>query len=195
MNKRFKNKPNTVHQLPNGHVWHSRSCVVIAHVHVLINDAKGYFSDEDIYILAGKRGSGKHKGKYNVPTGYLDWSEDIEHAVYRELWEEAGIYLPDYEQKMLLNTRNSPWMLVSDPKVTLQNVLFQSGIVLEFDSVNDLPAVNIDNMEPNECENIEWIKFSDFKAMPHDNFCFNHFTRTLEFNEHYTKILKGKGLM
>lgn len=190
MNK-FKNKPNKVCQTENGHVWHSRSCVVIGHIHAIINDGtKSYITDDDIYVLVGTRGSGKHKGFYNCPTGYLDWSENIENAMYREVYEEAGVYIPDFVRNIKYNTYDQPWFINSEPSVTLQNVLFHCGILFEFDNEKQLPLVHLANMEKDECEAIEWMKLSHVKTVA-EKFCFNHHQRILEYHNHYTQKFKG----
>lgn len=188
---KFKNKPNKVHQTQNGHVWHSRSCVVIGHIHAIINDGtKNDITDDDIYVLIGTRGTGKHKGYYNCPTGYLDWSENIENAMYREVYEEAGLYIPDYQKHIKYNTGDQPWFINSEPSVTLQNVLFHCGILFEFDLEKDLPPVHLNNMEQDECEAIDWIKLSEVKKIP-EKFCFNHHLRILQFHKHCHEKFKG----
>lgn len=175
---KFNNKPNKVHQLENGHVWQSRSCVVVGHVHCVIND--------EIYILLGKRGTGKNKGKYNVPCGYLDWSENIENGMYRELWEEAGLYIPDYQDKIIYKATNIPWDINSDPSVGLQNIIFHCGVVLKLDT---LPTLSLDNMEPNECESAEWIHINEAICIPNEKICFGHEKRITEFYLKYYHLI------
>ena len=189
-NNKFKNKPNKVCYTDTGHVWHSRSCVVIGHIHCIINDGHTEVTDDDIYVLVGTRGSGKHKGFYNCPTGYLDWSENIENAMYREVYEEAGLYLPDFEKNIRYKTKDQPWFINSEPSVTLQNILFHCGVLMEVDTVADLPPVHLNNMEKDECENIEWIKLSDVRKIP-ERFCFNHHLRIFEFHRHCYENFKG----
>lgn len=194
-NKKFNHKPNKIYKTDNGHLWHSRSNVVVGHVHALVNNGlKDYLTDEDFYVLVGTRGTGKHKGFYNVPCGYLDWSETIENAMYREVYEEAGLYLPDWKHKFLYDTKNMPWFINSEPTVTLQNVLFHCGVLLDINNVEELPHIHLENMEPDECENIQWIKLSEVKTIV-DKFCFNHHERILQFHENYTPLLRSKGLL
>ncbi len=189
---KFKNKPNKVCYTDTGHVWHSRSCVVIGHIHCIINDgvSKEYITDDDIYVLVGTRGNGKHKGFYNCPTGYLDWSENIENAMYREVYEEAGLYLPDFKHFIKYETFNQPWLINSEPSVTLQNILFHCGVLMEVPTESDLPPIHLENMEENECENIEWLKLSHVKTIE-QRFCFNHHLRIMQFHEHCYQKFKG----
>lgn len=177
---KFKNKPNKIYHLPNGgHVWHSRSCVVACHVHIKV--------DGVIYALIGKRGLGKNKGKYNVPCGYLDWSENLEESMFREAWEETGLYLPDYKEKFIKSWTIQPWYLSTSPRQELQNIVFQCGVYMELDH---LPELSLDNMEPDECETAEWVSLPEiFKTLGNTAFCYEHFDRTFEFNKLYSDAI------
>lgn len=33
---------------------------------------------------------------WSLACGYLEWNEDIQSALIREVWEEVGLYLPDF---------------------------------------------------------------------------------------------------
>ena len=189
--KKFNNRPNKVlYTDKGGHVWHSRSNVVIGHIHAIITDGTIDITDDDIFVLVGTRGSGKHKGFYNCPTGYLDWSENIEQAMHREVYEEAGLYIPDFKANILLQTNDQPWFINSEPSVTLQNVLFHCGVLFEFPTKEHLPHIHLENMEQDECEDIQWLSLSHIKTIP-EKFCFNHQIRILEFHRYCHEKLKG----
>lgn len=48
-------------------------------------------------ILLAKRGVAPHKGKYDLPGGFLEYGEGGHQALRRELKEELGIKVKKYE--------------------------------------------------------------------------------------------------
>ena len=158
----FKNRHNTVHDIGGKVVWESRSvavnCVVIA----------GSVSKP--YILLGQRGKGApdSKGLWNVPAGYLDWDESGTEAVYREVWEEAGLYLPD--QKIIVNNLLNPWHVNTQPDENRQNISLRYGCVISLIG-DELPILTFEHSEPDEVEELRWSPVNELNQY---KFAFNH---------------------
>lgn len=60
----------------------------------------------DKKILLGKR-NGSYHGKWCIPCGYIEWDEDVYHAVKREMEEETGLIIePTQVYAVLSNFHN-----------------------------------------------------------------------------------------
>ena len=70
--------------------WLSRSIAAVAYVFASVGD--------NIYVLANKRGKGlpNNVGKWNAPSGFLDYDEDLADCAVREVYEETGIVIDNY---------------------------------------------------------------------------------------------------
>jgi len=167
---KFKNTPNTPHNIDDRIVWESRSVTVVG---VII-----LYKDNIPYILASARGRNScepsEQGKMNLVAGYLDWDENGTEALYRECWEETGFNLPKYMKKfsVKLDNTNEPWSVSTDSNKHLQNVNLRYGIVLNTDL--ELPELtNIHNEIEYESENPIWLSLSEIDnyiwAYNHDN--------------------------
>ena len=158
----FKNRHNASHNVGGRIVWESRSvavnCVVVA----------GRPSNP--YILLGQRGKGApdSSGLWNVASGYLDWDESGTEAVYREVWEEFGLYLPD--QKIMVNNLLNPWHVNTQPDENRQNVSLRYGCVISLVG-NELPILTFENSEPDEVADLKWVPKSE---LTNYKFAFNH---------------------
>ena len=69
--------------------WVSRSIAAVCYVYTMV---KG-----QLCVLANKRGPGVDKtGKWNCPSGFLDYDETLEECACREVFEETGVTIhPD----------------------------------------------------------------------------------------------------
>lgn len=179
----FNNKHNTMYKTEHGVKWHSRACAVVCHVWFIHNNIP--------YILVGKRGDvTDYPGKYNIPCGYLDWDENLQHAMYRETWEETGLDLAAVKAKYGYRYDRSvtPWSVNADPKANRQNVSMHMGMVIDLGS-NELPVLSLDNMESNESEAALWLTYDEISKIPKDGWAFNHDVRINEFRLEIGKIL------
>ena len=176
----FQSRQNTAYKINIGDrpeddktVWHSRSCAVVSHVWVI--------KDGQFFVLIGKRGShGDYPGKYNIPCGYFDWNENLRYAMYRELWEETGIFIPQIYATTQYSKIDQPWYVNTSPSENLQNISLHTGIVLDLIK-NELPILSLDNMEENESIGAYWMHIDTVLQIPEDEWAFNHYKRLREF--------------
>ncbi len=176
---KFNNTQNKMYHTKDGVVWISRSVAVVAHVWAEVGGK--------IYVLLGKRGQkGDARGLWNVPCGYMDWDENLQQAMYREVWEETGIDLRD--RKTLLRFDDQPWKVYTEPIENRQNVALHTGM---FIGVGELPKTSLANMEKGEVELAEWIEWQDACQIPREEWAFNHYDRVREFFELVKKSLNG----
>jgi 8-oxo-dGTP pyrophosphatase MutT (NUDIX family) len=157
--------------------WISRSVAVVGLLEVWVETPE----DDACYVLAVKRGDGidDEKNKWCIPCGYLDWSETIEDAVVREVYEETGI-----------KTEKEDWRLMrvnSDPYSNRQNISF----LYVYDSINtpividDIQNYKFPKIDGNEVAEVKfirlpWIKDAngqedlDYSALDTYDWAFGH---------------------
>lgn len=175
----FKNTQNKIYHTKDGVVWKSRSTAVVAHVWA---ECQG-----KLYVLIGKRGQhGDAKGLWNVPCGYLDWDENLQEAMYREVWEETGVDLRN--RRAFIRFEDQPWKVNTDAGQNRQNVVLHAGI---FIGVPELPETSLDNMEHNEVETATWMEWQYAAQIPAEEWAFNHYDRVREFLPIVLKALNG----
>jgi 8-oxo-dGTP pyrophosphatase MutT (NUDIX family) len=160
--KKFNNVPNKVHLVNGRQVWESRSVAV--NCVVVIN------TKNEPYVLISQRGKGAPDsvGLFNVPSGYLDYNESGTEAVYREVWEETGLYL--LEQKIIVNNLLNPWYVNTHPDENRQNVSLRYGCVIGLVG-NEFPILTSENSEPDEVADIKWAPVSELGQY---KFAFGH---------------------
>lgn len=169
---KFKNKHNKKYDTNDGIIWHSRSCAVVAHVYCIVNN--------NLYLLLAKRGnSGDMPGKINLPSGYIDWNENLKEATLRELYEETGINLNKIpESDRLINKIDQPFYVNSEVSENRQNIALNTLFIFK---ASELCELSTENCEPDEVIWSKWIKVNDiFNNKDKYDFAFNHYNRIVD---------------
>lgn len=125
--------------------WVSRSAAAVAYVF-------SYDKDGRMCVLANKRGPGlpNNVGKWNCPSGFLDYGETLKQCAVREVFEETGVRI--HEDDLVL------YAVDDDPKRSNQVVLFRY-----YTEVTYTDNLTNENSEPNEVEDIRWIPLDEIK--------------------------------
>lgn len=162
---KFKSTPNKSYQTEDGMKWDSRACAVVANVWCVVDDIP--------YVLVGKRGpSMDNAGKYNMPCGYIDWDENLENAMYREVWEETGLDLSIIPSDSIsYKFSQQPFFVDTNPDSNRQNITLHTGIIF---TASKLPVLSLDNMEPGESVEARWMSEEEVVAISYDDFAFKH---------------------
>jgi len=185
---KFKNTPNKSYHIGGKEIWHSRSAAV--NLAILI----WTYNLEGPYVLASKRGptAADNRGKMNLVAGYFDWDESGEEAIYRETWEECGIYLPDIiksAEAIISNDLDNPWYTNTKPTENRQNISLRYGIAVIL-KTNELPALSTEyNEQPGEVEDPMWIPIEDIHNY---QWAFNHDQVILDYFKRIEKIIDDK---
>lgn len=131
--------------------WVSRSMAAAVYVFAFIG--------KEVYVLANKRGPGlpTNVGKWNCPSGYLDFNETLEECAIREVFEETGYKI---------TTENGGLKLIEiDSQPTrkgMQNVLVRYTFGKVFRTLDDAyEGITSEHSEPNEVDDIKWISLKD----------------------------------
>lgn len=116
------------------------------------------------YVLANQRGQGTpdFQGYWNCICGYLDYDENTNQALKREICEETGL---DVRSTSLI-----PYFVNSNPKENRQNVTIRFYSILKGD-ITKWMNFSTDKMEKNEVANIRWISIDDVSQY---NWAFSH---------------------
>jgi 8-oxo-dGTP pyrophosphatase MutT (NUDIX family) len=142
--------------------WISRSNAVVGIIYK--------YENGEYYILANKRGKGcpDYVGKWNIPCGYVDYDENIFHAVSREIFEETGLNVPENHWSL--------WVVNSDPSDEKQTISFRFYATYG-DYYGELST---EHSEPDEVEEIKWIPFSEIENY---EWAFNQLGVVLDFKK------------
>lgn len=181
----FHNRPNELVITTDGRkVWISRSVAVVL---VLAAIYKG-----KCFVAMGKRGLDcpDNIGKWCLPCGYLDFSENGWQAVCREAWEEIGFNLDGVRQsahrskRLISDFTDQPWGVKTEPNENRQNVSLKYGVLY---IIKRLPRLISNNHgEGNEVSEAGWktLDFIDEQANL-GNIAFNHNNTTHDFLRPY----------
>jgi 8-oxo-dGTP pyrophosphatase MutT (NUDIX family) len=108
-------------------------------------------------LLALRRNTGYHDGRWNLPSGKLEYGEDAVSGVLREAREEIGVRLSSVRLAVTVHHRVTP----SHARVGLV-------FAAPFDPASHGSPVNA---EPHKCGGIEWFpaaalpsEMSDYSA-------------------------------
>lgn len=160
----FKNRPNDCKSINGEIFWISRSVAVVG---ILIFRNKKTRSD---YVLLEQRSEKMEYGlQWCVPCGYLDWDENGWQSLVREVYEETGFYIPDYQEHLFFDNYKQPFYVNTNPLENRQNVALRYGLCFEFDE-NDFPH----ELENNSNDEIKKLKFVDVNQVDDYDMAFNH---------------------
>ena len=137
--------------------WISRSVAVSGFI--FCKDQKDKW-----YVLANQRGKGTpdYQGYWNCVCGYLDYDENANQAIKREVSEETGL---DLRSSTFI-----PYFINSNPKENRQNVTIRFYKILDGDITNWM-NFSKDKMEKDEVANIRWIPIDEIEDY---KWAFNH---------------------
>lgn len=127
---------------------------------------------ESLKLLLIRRGCYPYKGKWALPGGFIDISEDIKTAASRELFEEAGISCPYSEQVFVWDAPDR------DPRQRVITVSYVS--LIDFQSVS--PKAGDDASEAG------WFEITEYKK--YDKEGFTNIEYRLSGPEILTPIIK-----
>lgn len=147
--KAWADKPSNFPVMRNGRVFYVSRSVAVS-LYCYCQNSEGEWC-----VLANQRGPGapNNRGLWNVPCGYLDYSENAAQAAAREAWEETGVKIPLNKIKMM-GTNSNP----GGKREEAQNVTIRHAAVL--DGTTDQYPLSAANCEPGEVTDIQWIPLS-----------------------------------
>lgn len=121
-------------------------------------------SQKKFHILANKRGKGlsNHVGLWNCPCGYLDWDENGQQGMVREIFEECNLKIP--EDILVL------FDVETNPTAYNQNVSLRYLAIVPENFETETISVGTTG-EENEVEEVKWIPFEEIESY---NWAFNH---------------------
>ena len=162
--------------------WNSRSTAVVAFIFV-------YFNDK-LHVLITKRSDTMmdSPGLYCVPSGYLNWDENGHNAMMRELYEETGLYLPDYDDAILFDNDRQPFYVNTNPSEVRQNVSLLYITVLNIEHDRTIKINEIMNDETTEVRFMSWDEFE----VNNLEWAFNHDRRIRDAMIHYSNNIWNK---
>lgn len=179
----FNNVHNKMYMVNNDVKWDSRACAVVCHVWFIKSGVP--------YVLIGKRGQVMdNPNKWNIPCGYLDWNENLQQAMFREVWEETGLDLNKYldHQTIYSPMTGQPWLVYSEPLENRQNIAMHMGMVVDIGSAA-LPELSLANMEKNESTGAYFKSIHEVECISEVDWAFNHIKRVIAFKKKIISIL------
>ncbi|NJM97813.1 MAG: NUDIX hydrolase [Phormidesmis sp. RL_2_1] len=160
---KFKSTPNRCIQHDGKEIWISRSVTVLP---VLFFVSRG-----TQYVPLGQRGEDLPDGvgQWGLPGGYLDYDETATEAVYREVWEELGLDIPQLTQDFRFEGNlDHPYEVYSQP-LRRQNVTLKYALMFHLEQA-ELPKLN-PQVSRGEVVEARWFPVAKALKMP---LAFNH---------------------
>lgn len=160
---KFKSTPNRCVHIDGKEIWISRSVTVLP---VLFFVSRG-----TQYVPLGLRGTDLPEGvgQWGLPGGYLDYDETAPGAVYREVWEELGLDIPQLLQDFRFEGNlDQPYEVYSEP-LRRQNVTLKYALMFHLGDA-ELPKLD-PQVSQGEVVEARWVEVGDAIAMP---LAFNH---------------------
>lgn len=160
---KFKSTPNRCINVNGEEIWISRSVTVLP---VLF-----FEKDSDRYVPLGLRGKDLPNGvgQWGLPGGYLDYDETATQAVYREVWEELGLDIPQLLQQFHFEGNlQHPYEVYSTPQRN-QNVTLKYALMFHLGKAA-LPKL-APQVSKGEVVEAKWVPVEQAITMP---LAFNH---------------------
>jgi len=160
---KFKSTPNRCIQVEGKEIWISRSVTVLP---VLFFISKG-----TQYVPLGLRGTDLPEGvgQWGLPGGYLDYDETATSAVYREVWEELGLDIPQLVQDFRFEGNlDQPYEVFSEP-LRRQNVTLKYALMFYLEQA-ELPKLS-PQVSQGEVVEARWFPVTEAIKM---SLAFNH---------------------
>jgi len=176
----FNNIQNESYIINDKKIWVSRSPAVVGVV--FIKNGKDY------YVLTEKRSSIMlEPNKWAVVSGFLDWNENGYEAVIREIYEETGLYIPDYKNELIFDNKKEPFFINTDPKTDqLQNVSIGYMFVIDFTNIK-FPSF-VEKHKDKEIKKVKWLNLNDFlKSNLKNSWAFEHNKLIVQSMEYFLK--------
>ena len=107
--------------------------------------AYGFIIKDDMVALI-KKARGGYKGKLDIPGGGIEHDETPEEALKRELMEEAGVTVSNYEL-ITATSKTFKWQMFEDTIEDLHHI----GILYKVDVLEDVVKEEADGIESNGC--------------------------------------------
>lgn len=148
-------------------VWHHRA--VSTTLFVFCKNKEG-----ELCALVNKRGRGTpdFRGKWNVPSGYLEFYLTGEANCAKELYEECGLRVNEKNIKLV--------SISTSPNQNKQNVSLR--YMIELGGVTDDYKLSTANMEKDEVEDIMWVTSKD---LANYEWAFDHYELLKEMFENF----------
>ena len=169
----FKNRLNKNIQVEEEIIWISRAVAVVG---ILI--FRNTDTQEDYVLLEKRSEKMDHPNQWCVPCGYIDWDENGWECLTREVWEETGFYLSDYEKNIYFDNDKQPFFVNTNPGENRQNIALRYGVILEFKE-DEFPyeITNNTNDEVSEIEFVTLENVDTFDMAFHHDIIIKNFTK------------------
>ncbi len=160
---KFKSTPNQCLHIEGKELWISRSVTVLPVLFFVTSGVQ--------YVPLGLRGADLPEGvgQWGLPGGYLDYDETATQAVYREVWEELGLDIPQLiEDFRFEGNLEQPYEVYSTP-LRRQNVTLKYALMFHLGRANLPPLVP--QVSKGEVVEARWFEVAEALTMP---LAFNH---------------------
>lgn len=177
----FRNKSNICVTIEGNEFWISRSNVVVGFVFAI--DQNGKFN----VLIINRSIKMTYPHKLCAPCGYLDYNETIYEAMIREVYEEGGLYLPDYSKYVFLDNEKKPIYILDDTFDNKQNISFIFLTILDFSEDMDKFPLHVHKYQSEESYNTRWLNEDEFWKIRSMNnmWAFRHNDKIATLMENY----------
>lgn len=138
----FNNKPNFRIKAEDGETyWISRAVAVVPVPFFCLKGRR--------YLPLARRSEKMElePGKLGLPSGFLDWGENLTECVQREIWEELGIFIS--EDAVELGSIRTPFSVYSTPNPD-ENETVAMRLTFEVSVLEELPPLKSNDGETSE---------------------------------------------